>query len=229
MNEIESYIVKLNSNENNVGLSRYYSFDYCYNYFYNFKSNRIKEISNNDNLQKSCLTLGYYLSSWGMLRGSSFLLKKYSVKIYEPLIKEISINSKFVNLWNIDLNNYDNIHNIKLLLECKYIIKEKLGLENNPSDTLVSKIMLGIFGCVPAFDQFFKKGLNVTGFNEKSLNYINKFYIENKDSFNKINSIYTLDFNSNKNTNIKYPLAKLLDMYGFTKGQNLLLINKNKN
>lgn len=228
MIEIENYIVKLNSNKDNLGFNRDYSFDYCYNYFYNFKSNKIEEMSNNKNLQTSCLTLGYYLASWGMLRGSSFLLKKYSVKIYKPLIEEIATNSKFCELWNIDLNNY-NIDNIKLLLECKNIIKEKLGLKNNPSDTLVSKIMLGIFGCVPAFDQFFKKGLNVTGFNEKSLNYINKFYLENKDSFNKINSIYTLDFNLNKNTNIKYPLAKLLDMYGFKKGQNLLLINKNKN
>jgi hypothetical protein len=224
MEEIKNYINAFISERDDSGDSRYYSFDYCYNYFHTFfKSGKVKELSNELNLQNSCLSLGYYLASWGMLRGSSFLLKKYSVKVYVPLIKEVSTNSKFYELWELNLDNYTS-DNINLLLECKNIVKEKLGLENKPSDTLVSKIMLGIFGCVPAFDQFFRKGLNVTGFNLKSLKRISEFY--NKKNFSKLPIIYTLDFNTNQFSNIKYPSAKLLDMYGFKKGQNMFNIEK---
>jgi len=60
---------------------RYASFDFCYNYFYSFyKENRLSELANGQNLQTSCLQIGFYLASWGMMRGSSFLLEK-SVKI----------------------------------------------------------------------------------------------------------------------------------------------------
>jgi len=53
---------------------RYASFDYCYNYFQTFKyNNKILDIAVSDNLQLSCLHLGFYLASWGMLRGSTFL------------------------------------------------------------------------------------------------------------------------------------------------------------
>ena len=69
---------------------RYTSFDYCYNYFQDFKSdNKLSEIAVPGNLQVSCLHLGFYLASWGMLRGSSYLLQR-SIKYYESLIKEIS-------------------------------------------------------------------------------------------------------------------------------------------
>ncbi len=57
--------------------SRYASFDYCFNYFQEFKEQgRIKQLSNSSNIQHSCLQLGYYLASWGMLRRKGFLLKK---------------------------------------------------------------------------------------------------------------------------------------------------------
>jgi hypothetical protein len=40
-------------------------------------------------LQLSCLHLSFYLASWGMFRGSSFLLEK-SAKFFEPLVRTIS-------------------------------------------------------------------------------------------------------------------------------------------
>ncbi len=47
------------------------SFDYCYNYF---RSNNAEAILRDK--EKSCAILGFYLASWGMMRGSSFLLQK---------------------------------------------------------------------------------------------------------------------------------------------------------
>lgn len=56
---------------------RYASFDYCYNYFQEFyENNNTKALASKENIQMSCLHIGFCLASWGMLRGSSFLLQK---------------------------------------------------------------------------------------------------------------------------------------------------------
>ena len=128
---------------------RYASFDFCYNYFYSFYKNRkLSELANKKNLQMSCLQVGFYLASWGMMRGSSFLLEK-SVRNFSSLI--ITISKMNPKLWEIDVADYDE-ENISLLLDCKQQIINALGKENKPSDTLVTKIMLGVFANIPAFD-----------------------------------------------------------------------------
>ena len=95
-NDIEIIIKEFNSKFGQT--DRYSSFDYCYNYFLTTKD-LTKDI------EKSCLTLGFYLASWGMYRGSSFLLQK-SVKYLEPTIKYIAGIDK--SIWNIDVDNYDS-------------------------------------------------------------------------------------------------------------------------
>jgi len=194
---------------------RYASFDFCYNYFYSFyKEKRLPELANNKNLQTSCLQLGFYLASWGMMRGSSFLLEK-SVRNFRELITCISkMDSR---LWEIDVDNY-NDENISILLDCKQQIINSLGEKNNPSDTLITKIMLGVFANVPAFDTYFRKSLKVHSFNKKSLLKIKDFYEDNKSVFDSY-QIHTFDFLSSKESDIVYTKAKLIDMCGFMDGQ----------
>jgi len=212
---ITKFLNGTGKNKGKLPNERYASFDYCYNYFYSFyKSNTISELANEKNIQTSCLQLGFYLASWGMMRGSSFLLEK-SVRNYERVIIEISKTSP--KLWEIDVNNY-NDDNIQLLLDCKKRIIDALGQENKPSDTLVTKIMLGVFANIPAFDQYFKKSMKVFSVNKKSLLKIKKFYEENKEKFDS-NKIHTFDFLTSNETKISYTKAKLIDMCGFMGGQ----------
>ncbi len=194
---------------------RYASFDFCYNYFYSFyKEKRLPELANNENLQTSCLQLGFYLASWGMMRGSSFLLEK-SVRNFRELITCISkMDSR---LWEIDVDNY-NDENTSILLDCKQQVINSLGEENNPSDTLITKIMLGVFANVPAFDTYFRKSLKVHSFNKKSLLKIKDFYEDNRSVFDSY-QIHTFDFLSSKESDIIYTKAKLIDMCGFMDGQ----------
>ncbi len=85
-------------------LERYASFDYCYNYFQTFyENNEVDRIASKENMQSSCIQLGFYLASWGMYRGSSFLLKK-SAKCFEPVIQKISTFNN--NIWEIDVDKY---------------------------------------------------------------------------------------------------------------------------
>jgi len=207
---INQYLEGNGKNKGRKPNERYASFDFCYNYFYSFyKRNKLNELADEKNLQMSCLQLGFYLPSWGMMR-NSFLLEK-SIKNYKNLIVVISkMNPK---LWEIDVDKYDE-ENIELLLNCKKQIVEVLGKENKPSDTLVSKIMLGVFANIPAYDKYFRKSLKLHSLNKKSLLKIKKFYEENKETFDSF-KIHTFDFLTSQKTDIIYTKAKLIDMCGF--------------
>jgi hypothetical protein len=193
---------------------RYSSFDYCYNYF-------LAEDDLTKDIEKSCFELAFYLASWGMFRGSSFLLQKSS----KYFVKAIEyINSLEKDLWKIDVNNYDDIVIDKLIEIYKKL--DKLVVEGwSRSITLVTKMMLEIFGFVPAYDEYFCQTFRIItngkcgfrSFNKESLKIIENFYDCNNNSINKLsNETFTYDFVTGNKTNIKYPKAKIIDMYGFT-------------
>ena len=196
--------------------SRYASFDYCYNYF---KKTKPKDLTKD--IEKSCLTLGFYLASWGMLRGSSFLLKK-SVKHFQPTINYLSTLENSV--WKIDIDKY-NDWNIKIIIQIYKDLKKLLVVENKAHRTLVTKVMLGVFGFIPAYDQYFLKTFSrifkdkcsFTSVNKLSLTCLKTFYDVNNKTINKISAeTFTINFLTGMKTNINYPKAKIIDMYGYT-------------
>jgi len=200
---------------------RYASFDYCYNYFHPKNKNDITL-----DMEKSCLSLGFYLASWGMYRGSSFMLNKSS-KNFEELIEYFAELPPRV--WDIDAGDF-NDENIECLTEIYGNIKTKLIKGQNAHLTLVTKIMLGVFGSVPAYDRFFintfgqkifKGHCGFTVFNKKSLQSLNEFYKANDNIINQIASTSkTIDFTTEEETSLSYTNSKVIDMYGFTVGLN---------
>ncbi len=195
---------------------RYTSFDYCYNYF-RTTDNFIR------NVEKSCLTLGFYLASWGMFRGSSFLLQK-SVKSFEPTIRRISTLDKSV--WNIDADNYTD-ENIHIIIDLYNDIKCCLISNSNADLVLITKILLGVFGFVPAFDRYFADTFRdissgQCGFrrvNNNALSLIKDFYEANHEAIDRLSSqTFTTDFLTGQKTKVNYPKAKIIDMYGFSVG-----------
>jgi hypothetical protein len=197
-------------------VKRYSSFDYCFNYFRDFcERDNIEAIADPTNIQFSCLQLGFYLASWGMFRGKAFLLQK-SAKHYEPLISIIAEMPKVC--WEIDLDAYSD-KAISLLLEIYKHIFGSLGEDDeHASTTLVTKIMLGVFGNVPALDDNFCKGFGLSKYFSRSLlQKVSDFYQTNKEEFDK-NRIRTIDFRTGMETNRYYTKAKLIDMVGFIEG-----------
>jgi hypothetical protein len=214
-NSIKGYLNGNNKNRDRKPCESYTSFDYCYNYFYSFyRKNRIRELASPENLQMSSLQLGFYLASHGLMKGSSFLLKK-SLANYKDLI--ITISKMNPGLWEIDVDSY-NRKNIQLLLACKEDINEALGRENKPGDALITRIMLGVFANIPCFDQYFKNSFELRKVNEKSLVELRKFYESNRPVFDSF-EVHTLDFLTSRETDVKYTKAKLMDIYGFMDGQ----------
>lgn len=160
------------------------------------------------------LHLGFYLASWGMYRGSSMLLNR-DYKVHENAVKILSLN-KYKPLHCSNTQDVSN-ENISLIIE----LKDELSIhykENgvSPTDTLISKIMLGTFGCVPAYDRFFNKGLKLHGinaqFNESSLNQLFDFVTNNSTLITEAQKEIT------KSSSVYYPIMKLVDMYFWSLG-----------
>lgn len=189
------------------------SYDFCYLYFQQNKGNLA-----GSNLEYSCMQLWSYLASWGMLRGSSalFWCSPASLKPLILYFDELCSSP----IWNIDVDSYSGTKNKKEILRMYTRIEKILKkiMKTSPSITLVTKIMLGIFGCVPAVDQYFYKtfhtiygGFGVLG--EKELSNLESFYISHKETIDNIH-IPVLDFDG-QDTELTYKKAKLVDMYGF--------------
>ncbi len=145
-----------------------------------------------------------------MLRGSAELLQK-SARHLIPLIELIA--GADAALWEIDAHCYTE-PNIRQLLETGRMFRRaRPGM----SDILVTKIMLGVFGNVPAFDTNFKKGFEVSTFGHKALRKIGGFYEENRIVIDRYRTP-TLDFVSGEPTSRKYTRAKVIDMAFFIEG-----------
>lgn len=130
-----------------------------------------------EEIDLASLNLGFYLASWGMYRGSSFLLQ-YDYKIHA---EAISIILKYKCLRAITLDNLDDKKTTKIfelideLKEHYKPYREKIKKsEEEPqkdiSDTLVTKILLGTLGCIPAYDEYFIKGIRTKGLKFSNLN-----------------------------------------------------------
>jgi len=216
--EFSDSISRFREFSENIDIShhRYSSFDYCYNYF--------KNTDASIDVEKSCLELGFYLASWGMLRGSGFLLQR-SFKHFEKLIIYIAGQQQEKEyLWDIDINDYPE--NYELLQTIYDEIKEIVIEPGKSHLTLVTKIMLGVYGFVPAFDSYFIKTFNnlfkgkpsFNQFNRQSLESIYQFYLKHKTEIDKLsNDIRVLNFDTGLEGNNRYTKAKIIDMYGFQK------------
>ena len=205
--------------------SRYRSWEYCYTQFYEARKN--PERANVDNLS---LHLAFYLASWGMYRGSSFLLQ-YDYTIHTSVVKEI-LKSEYSTLFGLECKELNNEQTSSLLKKLNSEIStiynpfrlelKETEVTQDISNILVSKVLLGTLGCVPAYDRFFvdavKKNKVTTGnYNIASLQKLIKFYEEHQEKLENLRSEFLIkyEFDGEEKT-LDYPQMKLLDM-GFWK------------
>jgi hypothetical protein len=227
-------LIKQFMNERKAG-HRYASFDYCFNYFRRFKSTgRLKDLANKENLEKSCLQLGFFLASWGMFRMSGKLGQEANAKHFEKLIREISLwqeSHKLARIWDVDAANYGEKATRDLLVEGYKRIKRLVKPARQKSHrALVTKIMLGMFGCVPALDSFFVSTFKTYELDDPALQRIYEFYRAHSDAIQAEGKKATMfDFSSGKLTGEHYTDAKIIDMIGFQKGKNKAAAKKRKN
>lgn len=131
---------------------RYRSWDHCHGFFRQHYSD-LQGVQDTAALQ-----LGFYLASWGMSRGSSFLLQ-HTYLVHLPVIHLVA-QSRFSNLWDLDCRTHDQAVKLgQTIMELVEAVRDgyrQVGRE--PTDVLVTKVLLGTVGCLPAYDRFFRQG-----------------------------------------------------------------------
>lgn len=92
------------------------------------------------------------------------------------------------------------------------IRKEVRGraVSSSVSPVLITKILLGTLGCVPAYDTFFEKGARHLGIKEK--NYNEDSLLEFADSYEEHNDRLEEAQRGMRVGDLTYPQMKLLDM-----------------
>lgn len=190
---------------------RYLSWEHCYKAFL---ENR--DANDEQAIDHLALHLAFYLASWGMYRGSSFLLQK-DYKVHIPVVKIIQ-EKKYDPLVGICAKDLCKEQNLTLLEDIGKRIYACYAEDtpasdrkiNAASDTLITKILLGTLGCVPAYDRFYKESvkkhhISSCNYNKKSVCRVAKFYCDHEDSFEKLR----LELSECR---IEYPPMKLMDM-----------------
>lgn len=188
------------------------SWKYCYEAFSDIKQNE----------KLLALHLGFYLASWGMYRGSAAI----SQKDYTIHIKTVHIIREFYDLRcnetnEVDKTNAFRIYNLTQSLFNHYnglqYMSNNVLVDRKPTDTLISKIIIGTLGCSPAFDRYFIDGTKVNGFGFynmklKSYEELFQFIEEYKTELTQLQKeLYKIDA-------IHYPLLKIVDMYFWHEG-----------
>ena len=193
---------------------RYLSWEHCHKVFKQHREN--PSAIDNDTL---CLHLAWYLASWGMLRNSFLIRKDYRI---HANVVELLFSQDWNDLWDISASNLaqrgtaDKIMRLSERITQTYI---NSGSEGTPTDTLLTKILLGTIGCVPAYDRYFKKAVGSTRvapqqFSANSLVALGKLYIDHSEQFEALRRHCS-------QAGFDYPVAKILDMCFFEYGLTL--------
>ena len=165
------------------------------------------------------LHLAFYLASWGMYRGSSFLLQK-DYKVLSPIVEEI-LKPEYERLFGLactDVRNSDvweqltNVYDYIAEYYFRPIRDEVAGrkVASNVSPVLVTKILMGTLGCVPAYDRFFGIGAKYLGLEKNT--YQKDSLLELADFYEADNDRLEEARRGMRTEDLTYPQMKLLDM-----------------
>jgi hypothetical protein len=198
---------------------RYRSWEHCFDYFRRVTPNGIQA-----DRHHAALQLGFYLASWGMYRGSTFALQ-YDYTIHLGIVDCLA-SPEFTPLWQEEFGCTDeDIHLLPTISDSIKAITQAYrpfakALDKNISDTLVTKVLLGTMGCLPACDELFKLGFCASGF---SYSYLNQKFVKRVFTFCRDNcdELRAEQERINQSSPVHYPLMKIVDMYFWQIGYDL--------
>ena len=184
---------------------RYRSWEHCYGFFRDHRQD-LRAVEDTAALQ-----LGFYLASWGMYRGSSFLLQ-HVYTAHVPVVRAVAA-SQFSALWQRDVGANDGDTDLApTILALARSVTAAYEPFGTATDTLATKVILGTIGCLPACDRFFIKGFRTEGF---QFSYLNAHFV---DRILHYCIAHRLELAEQQATitargGLEYPLMKLVDMH----------------
>jgi hypothetical protein len=217
------------------------SWERCYSFF------RKQRIMEDRDTYLCSLHLAFFLASFRMYQRSSKLPDK-DCTIFDRVV-ELLMNDKYDMLWGLDVAGLKKREDdaVRLIFGKRDGLKTEIseilkGFTVSPTDTLVSKILLGTMCCSPGFDRYFNSGLVAYNNTEKRTGrlYFERAFNEDnfrtlirflggydKEEMDAFNSLYT-GFDPlvlENGRKFHYPPMRVVDLYFWAKGYN----HENKN
>jgi hypothetical protein len=190
---------------------RYRSWEYCYTYFRHRGRARILRDKN-----VAALHLGFYLASWGMYRGSTFLLWR-TYTVHEPVIERLA-STEFRELWVTEVGSRgSDTRFVELILAAVHAVKDAYAPFGEATDTLASKVLLVTLACLPACDRFMIDGWKASG---RQYSRLNRRFVERVLEFCRACSsdLQAVQTTLRSKRGVNYPIMKLVDMYFWQMG-----------
>lgn len=118
------------------------------------------QIAETKNIQQSAYQLGFYLANWGMFRGSSALLN-VNIRFFEDLVGHM-FSDLDADFWDLELASFsdDDSDVIEIFDSGIQHIVEFEKDRISWTDTLLTKILMGVWGQCPARDTYFSQGFS---------------------------------------------------------------------
>ena len=185
---------------------RYRSWEHCYRFFRS--RNRDALAADRDT---AALHLGFYLASWGMIRGSAFLLQK-TYTVHVDVVEKL-ISQQFSGLWEREIGaEPSDEYQVTTVLKLVDAVREAYAPFGKATETLATKVILGTLGCLPAVDRFFVGGFRKSG---RPYSELNRLFVERMIQFCNecLPELRAEQARIEAAEGVRYPLMKLADMY----------------
>jgi hypothetical protein len=181
--------------------------------------------------QRTALHLGFYLANWGMLRGSSDLLR-VNLDFFEDLVVHLFDGRRVPSaFWDLQFTDFAPEAK-KREQACDLFDKAKAALVSFEStdiwtNTLVTKILLGLWGQIPAFDVNVNAGLRTylrehPEYTVKNKTWVSSATLTGLASIAADNRWQLRTPRKTRHGHHRYPAGKIIDMAFFQYGWNLL-------
>lgn len=204
---------------------RFRSWEHCFRHFA-----RLWRSDGDPELDMAALHLAFYLASWGMYRGSSFLLWQ-DYRVHRSVVKA-TLQPEFRALRAPAIASLGDRAQIGLVFSLVERLRGEYGRirsraagdrapQSQVSDILITKVMLGCLACIPAYDRLFKQGVREVGefpvkLGPNSYRGLVRFVQGNRDAF--LSAQRAIEGHAG----FEYPAMKLADMYFWSIGYQIL-------
>lgn len=215
---MEAFLQPKSDDADSGGQAR--SFDHCWNYF-----RRTPHPA--DAMEASCYALGFFLASWGMYRGSTYLFRFTNASYLQRVVE--LIDDRGAEFRQLDLDAYGT--DPAAIIEAFHDVENAMWPRrpaHQPTVVLRTKVIMGTLGFLPAFDQYFTAGIrslynhdrrpSFSSVNERSVRAMADVYTANHDVIDQLATTTTYTFGSDRRDGEAITKAKVLDMWGFQRG-----------
>ncbi|MEN2505876.1 hypothetical protein V8Z77_03070 [Stutzerimonas stutzeri] len=134
------------------------AWEFLYEYVWDESRTNWADLISEDQIETTALHIGFYLANWGMFRGSSGLLQNSNLDLMKALAK-LLFEGPGPELLELSMDNFaldaPRLAYHQKLLDSVLGSMESLASNVSWTDTLKTKILMGVWGECPALDRYY--------------------------------------------------------------------------